>query len=51
VLHNSTHPRKLAECEVNRFLTYLELPARTWPRPRRIRRLQQCLFLYEHVLC
>ncbi len=38
--HNSTHPRELAECDVNRFLMHLVPSARTWPRPRRIRRLQ-----------
>jgi len=42
VFHSSTHPRELAECDVNRFLTHLVPSARTWPRLRRIRRLQPC---------
>ena len=42
VFYNSTHPRELAECDANRFLTHLVPSARTWPRPRRIRRFQPC---------
>ncbi len=49
VFHNGTHPRELAESDVNRFLTHLavgeDVAASTQNQA-----LAAVLFLYEHVL-
>ena len=39
--HSGTHPRELAESDVNRFLSHLAVEER-WLRPHRTRRWQGC---------
>jgi hypothetical protein len=40
--HSGTHPRELAESDVNRFLSHLAVDQKKWLRPHRTRRWQGC---------
>jgi site-specific recombinase XerD len=49
VFHNGTHPRELAECDVNRFLTHLAVGQNVAASTQN-QALAAVLFVYEHVL-
>lgn len=49
LFHNSTHPRELAEKDLNRFLTHLAVGENVAASTQN-RALAAVLFLYEHVL-
>ena len=49
VFHNGTHPREMAEMDVNRFLTHLAVGAKVSASTQN-QALAAVLFLYEHVL-
>ena len=49
VFHNGTHPRELAERNVNRFLTHLAI-GKNVAASTQNQALAALLFLYEHVL-
>ena len=48
-LHNGTHPREVAEMDVNRFLTHLAVGANVAASTQN-QALAAVLFLYDHVL-